>query len=332
MVERNALTRDGMISVIVPVYNVASYLDRCVESIIKQTYENLEIILVNDGSTDGCAQICDAWAEKDHRVVVIHRNNGGLSCARNSGLSIAAGEFIMFVDSDDYIAPDLCRMLIGQMADSDTDCCICGYSEVAEDNSLLEHVYVNEQITMTGSDAIREVYLKNNRMINLVMVWGKLFRRQLWQSLQFTPGIYYEDLDLLPDLYLNCRKVICIPYIGYYYLQRVGSISHGVGVDDKRYTDSVQIRKSHVRKYHAVGEMEMAEVSMRYLVDLIITSDCSGWIPKAAAEQSKTLIRTYIPILVKKSPMREKIRFLVYRFFGRSVYSFFRKNSLGGNE
>lgn len=101
-----------LISVIVPIYNVESYLNRCVESIVNQTYQNLEIILVDDGSPDNCPQICDDWARKDSRIKVIHKENGGLSDARNAGMNIATGEYISFIDSDDYVALDFCETML----------------------------------------------------------------------------------------------------------------------------------------------------------------------------------------------------------------------------
>lgn len=315
----------GVISVIIPIYNVEEYLERCIESVVCQTYEKLEIILVDDGSTDGSPAIVDLWAEKDSRIIAIHRSNGGLSSARNNGLNVASGEYIMFVDSDDYVAPDICETLISEMSDSDAECCICGYSEVAENGSLISTVSADKRFVLTGQGAIHEVYLRNNRSINLVMVWGKLFKRHLWKKLQFTPGIYYEDLDLLPDLYLNCKKVICIPYTGYYYLQRVGSISRGVGTDDKRYTDSVMIRDKHIQKYLKSSETELAEMSMRYLVDLIITSDSKGWIPESDAELSRSLLHAYMPIVMKNASLRQKAKYAVYRCFGRDVYNFLRQ-------
>ena len=124
-----------LISVIVPVYKVEAYLDRCVQSIVDQTYRNLEIILVDDGSPDNCPAMCDAWAEKDSRIRVIHKENGGLSDARNAGMAVTAGEFVGFVDSDDSIAPEMYQMLLERMNADGSDIAACGVEMVFEDGS-----------------------------------------------------------------------------------------------------------------------------------------------------------------------------------------------------
>ena len=161
------------ISVIVPVYKVEAYLDKCVRSIMDQTYRNLEIILVDDGSPDDCPAMCDAWAEKDSRIRVIHKENGGLSDARNAGMAVATGEYIGFIDSDDYIAPDMYRLLLERMTADGSDIAACGVEMVFEDGTP------PRMLTPTGSHVldngqameaiIREDLLKQP-------VWYKLYR------------------------------------------------------------------------------------------------------------------------------------------------------------
>ena len=124
-----------LISIVVPVYKVEPYLDKCVSSIVNQTYKNLEIILVDDGSPDNCPVMCDAWAEKDNRIRVIHKPNGGLSDARNAGMSAATGELIAFVDSDDWIAPDMYEKLYHRLTEDGSDIAACGVQMVWEDNT-----------------------------------------------------------------------------------------------------------------------------------------------------------------------------------------------------
>ena len=126
-----------LISVIVPIYQVEPYLDRCVKSIVNQTYKNIEIILVNDGSPDGCPAICDAWAERDSRVKVIHKENGGLSDARNAGLAVAAGELISFIDSDDWIEPDFLTALYDAMEQTGAEIAECATTYAAEDGTAI---------------------------------------------------------------------------------------------------------------------------------------------------------------------------------------------------
>lgn len=141
-----------MISTIIPVYNVDNYLPKCVDSIINQTYKNLEIILVDDGSLDRCPDICDEYAKKDKRIIVIHKKNGGLSDARNAGLEIAKGEYISFIDSDDYINEHMYEDMLSAIENVDADLCICGYDRVNDDGEIRSSAYFKNAI-QTQNDA-----------------------------------------------------------------------------------------------------------------------------------------------------------------------------------
>lgn len=210
-----------LISVIVPVYKVEAYLDRCVQSIVNQTYKNLEIILVDDGSPDNCGPMCDAWAKKDSRIRVIHKENGGLSDARNAGMVIAAGEYIGFVDSDDYIAPEMYQLLLEHMTNDGSDIAACG----------VEMIWENEtpprRLTQTGScvlerDAameacIRESWLKQP-------VWYKLYKAELIQDILFPVGKYHEDVFWTWKAVARTEKVSILDTPCYYYVQHGGSI------------------------------------------------------------------------------------------------------------
>lgn len=170
------------ISVIVPVYNVEEYLDRCVESIVNQTYNNLEIILVDDGSTDDCPAMCDKWAEKDNRIKVIHKQNGGLADARNAGLSIANGDYIGFIDSDDYIDPDMYECLIHHAVANNADIAGCFYRKVGKD-------FVNElgsdySVKVFNCDEyLCEYYLKN---VLYFSCCNKIYKRELIDDTRFS--------------------------------------------------------------------------------------------------------------------------------------------------
>ena len=161
------------VSVIVPVYRVEPYLDKCVSSIVNQTYKNLEIILVDDGSPDNCPAMCDAWAEKDSRIRVIHQNNQGGGAARNAGLDIASGNLIAFVDSDDYIAPDMYAHLY-ELMEQGADIAECGYVEVVGDNAVFACGY--ETCSYTVQEAMAE-HIQDRVFRQLI--WNKLYRRQV---------------------------------------------------------------------------------------------------------------------------------------------------------
>lgn len=319
-------TGSTLISIIIPVYNVAAYLNRCITSIVEQSEKMLEIILIDDGSTDGSDNICDIWAKKDSRIHVIHRQNGGAASARNDGLNIAAGEFIMFVDADDYIATNLCSKLLNEIKkSSDVDCVICGLAFVNDQGQVGHPQAVDNSITMSGIDSLKDRYLHHVNRLNIIGPCGKLFRRSIWDNLRFTDGIYYEDLDLAPYVFTKCRKVICIPDIGYYYYQHSGSASHGTGTDHKRYTDSIIIRNKHYTFYKSIGEDDLAVSVAQKLLDLIITSACNQWIPEEEMKNSQNLYNKYFKILFfsKNVNIKDKIRFFTFRFFGKTFYNRF---------
>ena len=216
-----ALRNIGCISVIVPVYKVESYLDRCVQSIVSQTYRDLEIILVDDGSPDNCPAMCDSWAEKDSRIRVIHKANGGLSDARNAGLTLVTGEYISFIDSDDWIAPEMLEKLFDALQRDDSDIAACTVQMVWEDDTPAKLLTVQRSCVLERDEAqralLRETLLKQP-------VWYKLYRRETIDAIPFEEGKYHEDVYWSYQAIGNARRVSLIEYIGYYYFQRSGSI------------------------------------------------------------------------------------------------------------
>ena len=209
------------ISVIVPVYKVEPYLDKCISSIVNQTYRNLEIILVDDGSPDNCPAMCDAWAEKDSRIRVIHKPNGGLSDARNAGITVATGELIAFVDSDDWIAPDMYEHLYQRLSEDNSDIAACGVQMVWENEmpscmlTLEGNCVLNQEEAMRA--IIEESWLKQP-------VWYKLYKTELVRDILFPKGKYHEDVFWSYQAVGSAQKVSVSDHIGYYYLQRGGSI------------------------------------------------------------------------------------------------------------
>ena len=210
-----------LISVIVPVYKVEAYLDRCVQSIVDQTYRNLEIILADDGSPDNCGAMCDAWAQKDGRIKVIHKENGGLSDARNAGIAVASGEFIGFVDSDDYIAPEMFRLLYDRLCTDGSDIAACGVGMVFEDGTPSRPLTPSGCIILNREEALeailRESWLKQP-------VWYKLYRTDLIRNLPFPVGKYHEDVYWTWQAVARAEKVSVFDVPCYFYVQRSGSI------------------------------------------------------------------------------------------------------------
>ena len=242
--------RQGYITVIVPVYNVEKYLDRCMESILAQTYTKLEIILVDDGATDSSGAICDFYAQKDARVQVIHKENGGLSSARNAALDIAQGEYIGFVDSDDYISVDMFEKLYQACVQYESEIAICCHYTERGDRLLIEEPIVDESIQYTGVEAL-ELLIRDQGIRNYA--WDKLYKASLFQSIRYPDGRNYEDIATTYLLFYRAKRICSIPRYLYYYQIREGSISSHVE-DTKWLENCYQIIVSQTERYHFMKE------------------------------------------------------------------------------
>ena len=217
-----------LISVIVPVYNVEKYLDKCIESIVNQTYKNLEIILVDDGSPDNCPQICDAWAEKDSRIKAIHKKNGGVSSARNAGLEIITGEYVTFVDSDDWIEQDYVSNIITSEHFDECDVIACGFTfEYAKDD-LKTFDYEN---TIIETDLLKRFIRDDIRP----EACGKFIKKDLAKQVSFDDSFgYAEDLLFNYEVFKQCSKLSCISSHKYHYLQESGNSSTTAIITENR--------------------------------------------------------------------------------------------------
>lgn len=211
-----------MISVIVPVYNVENYLDKCLGSIASQTVTDLEVILVDDGSSDMSGMICDAWAKKDARFRVMHRQNNGVSSARNAALQAAKGDFIAFVDADDYINKDMFRLLLNALAE-DADIAVCGFNTVEQ--GTVSQVLCDEKMCVNSAQAARLCIQKGEWGL---VIWNKLFRRSVVfsgaESVRFPEDIFIgEDALWLIEVCCRSQKAVYVPEACYYYIKRQNS-------------------------------------------------------------------------------------------------------------
>lgn len=206
-----------ILSVIIPVYKVENTLDRCVESVLRQTVPQMEVILVDDGSPDGCGKMCDEWASKDERIKVVHKANGGLSSARNAGLDIATGDYITFVDSDDYLMPDTYSKALSNRERTDWD--------------ILEYGVVHESASRVALDLQECTFNSARQYWNATKawhhcyVWNKIFKRSLFENIRFEANRIFEDLLIMPVLLSNNPKVATTPIKGYVYSDNDESIS-----------------------------------------------------------------------------------------------------------
>lgn len=210
------------ISVIVPVYNVSRYLERCVNSIINQTYNNLQIILVNDGSTDDSGVLCDNLAKLDNRISVIHKENGGLADARNSGLKVAAGEYIAFLDSDDWIDLDYYEILHRKIIETKSDIAVIGFLWVKGEKFVKPSFYLEDQV-LSNNEAIKE--LAKDELLTS-HAWNKLFRKEVLRGIEFPYGRTYEDIFIMHKVFEKAKRIAIISDFKHYYYMHNESIIH----------------------------------------------------------------------------------------------------------
>lgn len=213
------------ISVIVPVYNVKNYFEKCIKSIVGQTYKNLEIILVDNGSVDGSGTTCDEYAEKDSRVIVKHKEPGGPSEARNIGLDIATGDYISFIDSDDYMDDNMLETLYNDLKKNDSDMAMCGYTRVDSAGKPISEERSIPPIP-TGVYSKREMFEKlcGKETCQCVVVWNKLYKKSIFDGLRFTNGMIHEDEMILHYIIDRCETISCNEAKLYNYVRRADSI------------------------------------------------------------------------------------------------------------
>lgn len=226
-----------LISVIVPIYNVEKWLSRCVDSILAQTYKNLEILLVDDGSPDNCGEICDDYAAKDQRVKVIHKPNGGLSDARNAALDVAKGEYITFVDSDDYVTHDYISSLFSLIIAFDADISIEACHIFEEGQTPIIHHTKIFKYNMTPQQAISQMFYQKGFDVN---AWAKLYHRSLFCGIRYPKGQIYEDLQTTFKLMLKSSKIAYANKPVYYYMFRKDSIE-GAPFSEKKMDSALEV-------------------------------------------------------------------------------------------
>lgn len=257
-----------VISIVVPVYKVEVYLEKCVNSILNQTFTDFELILVDDGSPDNCPAMCDEYAKKDARIKVIHKANGGLSDARNAGIDIAKGTYIGFVDSDDYVAPDMYERLFNLIDENKCDISICQAVIVGEGE---EAVYENsDKVYVLDKDqAIYQMIC--NRLFS-VNAWNKLYKKELFENIRYPKGLLYEDLATTYKLISICDNIVYSPMKKYAYLQRNGSIMNATGYMVR--ADKVQIVKDMLLYF---SDKELQAGILRYLLnDIYKMASCGN--------------------------------------------------------
>lgn len=247
------------ISVIVPVYNVEAYLDRCVYSILNQTYQNLEIILIDDGSTDASPAKCDAYAAKDGRIKVLHKPNGGLSDARNAGLALAEGTYIGYVDSDDWIEPDMYASLYRACVDNHAQLAVCRYFEEYKDRTKAGG---NGTVVPLTREELLKIYISGHEEYVIYnSVWSKLFQRELVEGMQFPKGRNSEDIMYTTRAFCRLNRAVYLDRCLYHYvLDRDGSIMNASRAE-RMFGDELPFWREHIACIRKMVSPRMADLA-----------------------------------------------------------------------
>lgn len=246
------------ISVIVPVYNVEKYLNKCIDSILEQTFTDFELILIDDGSPDQCGMICDAYAAGDSRVKVIHQNNKGLSGARNTGIDQMKGDYVTFIDSDDYIHPEMLERFWRAAREQDADVCVCQFVRVTEDKTEFQTTPEMNMRAYSGREACFQLYSENG--VAFTTAWGKLYRSILWNNIRYPEGKIHEDEATTYKLLYASNVVTELEDTLYFYRQNPNGIMASLSI--KRY-DGIEALRERMKFFKKHHETELVRLTKR---------------------------------------------------------------------
>lgn len=255
----------ALISVIIPVYKVEAYLTACVESVLRQTYQNFELILVDDGSPDNCPQMCDAFAARDSRIRVIHKENGGLSSARNAGIDAAKGKYLAFLDSDDLWTPLFLERLYRAIQETGADFSVCLFRQFSETPAVLTPDESKTEL-LTQQQAFECFF--NERNVNMVVAWNKLYRRYLFDAVRYPVGQIHEDEAVIHEIIGGAKTVAWVEEAHYHYRQAPGSIT--TSKFSLKRLDAAKSKEQRIEWFESHGMHDLADrTRISYLGNLM---------------------------------------------------------------
>lgn len=323
--------KDVLISIIVPVYNVESYLPHCLNSIIHQTYEKTEIIIVDDGSTDGSEEICDRYAQFDERIKVIHKANGGLSEARNIGIQESTGEIVAFVDADDWIDLNLLKTIMPFFDSDDIDIVCFGY--YVTDGQAQKTEFLSGQVRYFDNSTSLEWLCRNEEIQS--HAWSKLYRRSMFDGIQFPKNRYYEDIFIMHNVFSSAKRVVFLDRPLYYYLMRGTSIT-----GCRKWENDYEQVLAFWRRYTELKKNENKAVTVHTVKCIILSAIYMLHTAKSVSkyEQNRALsnINDILDGIIVDSAVvellsvHEKIEFLIFRKMPVLYYPIYKMYVLGG--
>lgn len=315
-----------LVSIVIPVYKVEEYIDKCIESVTKQSYTDIEIILVDDGSPDKCGKICEKWAKEDDRIKVIHKKNGGLSDARNEGINVAKGKYITFIDSDDYVQQNyveyLCQLM--KKYDSDISCCLAQIFYEDGKVSKIENEVIEE--CLTSEDAFREM-LYERKLTN--SAWAKLYKIDLFNGVRYPKGKLYEDMFTTYKLIMKSKKIAISNDRKYYYLIRSNSIIGSINpLKQKDMLDAAEEMYRYANEY--VPSVVEATKYKIFMCSINILVQCKIFSKDSEEKELKKLLWKNIKherlTFITNKNVSNKIRILaVVSLAGKQVLQIFYK-------
>lgn len=305
-----------LISVIVPVYNVKEYVRKCLKSIVSQTYKNIEVLVVDDGSTDGSGEICDEFSLSDSRVKVFHKKNGGLSSARNAGLKKAKGEFVCFVDSDDYVRKDFIGQLYSSVDKNEADIAVCGYNDDIPRREVL-----------SGEEATIKLLIQQENIE--ILAWNKIYRRTLFSEngVEFPEGKKHEDNLTTYKLLSFARRVAYVSESLYVYIERDDSIVHSGKIEER--LEMRELAAEEAIKFFKGNERlrAAAEVSLLLAKYAFLDFSISGKIDRKFGVEALAWIERNVEKYKNNQFLTKKLK--LYNFmnerFGGLLYRLFRR-------
>lgn len=322
-----------LISIIVPIYNVEVYLKKCIDSLINQTYSNIEIILVDDGSTDSSPIICDKYSIKDYRIKAIHKKNGGLSDARNKGIEIAAGKYIMFVDSDDFIMPTMVEKMHYEIQKNSSKLIMCNFEYVNQEGKPIlckENILLKSEVW--SKDEFWIHYFSGQAAV-CVVAWNKLYKREWFDKLRYNVGKYNEDEFIIKNIIDKSSGIKCIPEKLYCYTQRPDSI---MGTFSLRRLDAAEAYIKRGNLFLNENKVAFAEQIITLAVELMIEGYLKLDLNKKDVKKRYTFLRKklkHIYLKMQKNKLslhfrlntavfliNERVYLFLHKVFGKKIY------------
>lgn len=317
-----------LISIIVPTYNVENYLEKCVKSLIKQTYVNIEILLIDDGSTDNSGNLADSLALKDNRIRVYHKKNGGLSDARNYGIEKSRGKYVCFIDSDDYISLDLIETLYKELKQENADIAMSNRIHFYDSGKEIINFKGTEKMIFNNMQAVEEMNLFNYFDMSSC---GKIFKKDMFDKIKFPVGKLCEDYYIMYKIILSSNKIVYIPYTYYYYYQRNGSISKNKKLNWD-YLEASKEQMEYIKKNHPqLVECVQCSYAFANMTIYNIVIKCKGKIKKEDLKILRKNVKENLKAIIsyRKTSIQKIIQsfLFVYFIFGYNIlYKIYANN------